>query len=438
MSRTTAEPFWDLVAESLDEAAFLWKRWEGDLASPVRSLEDVRSWTEERLQGALDGVRVAGDGLVRLTGEGLESDDPARLAVCAHLLAAQFAARGDGVIEARTRLAEVIREATGERLWHIIRGVEVAELDASFAPVTAVLSAGKPEHLAALCRLRAFRRSLPSRAPHTFSIDAAFGSGDPTLQIEVLRVLRHVRDDSAAKSISVGLESDNAAVRGAAIACGVRQRHANAWDRVRKLTYERNPEVGSLLSLLAAVGTPEDAQLVVAALREPALQHAGLFALGYIGTPEAVGICLKAMADPRLARVAAEVYCTITGADLQRDRLIAPEPEEGASPPALAADPLDANLVPVAHDLWPLPDANGIHAHWQGIKEHYVSGVRHLYGRPVDLAVLVAGIESGPMLRRPDLITELTIRSGGRYDVEPRAFARVQRRMMIAGRGALH
>jgi hypothetical protein len=56
----------------------------------------------------------------------------------------------------------------------------------------------------------------------------------------------------------------------------------------------------------------------------------------------------------------------------------------------------------------------------------------------VDLAVLVSAIENGPMLRRPGLIDELSIRSGGRYDVEPRAFAHVQRRMMSAGRGLLH
>jgi hypothetical protein len=56
---------------------------------------------------------------------------------------------------------------------------------------------------------------------------------------------------------------------------------------------------------------------------------------------------------------------------------------------------------------------------------------------PVDLSVLVRAIESGPMLRRPDLIAELTIRSGGRYDVEPRAFAHTQRRMMLASSGAL-
>jgi uncharacterized protein (TIGR02270 family) len=426
MACTTAEPFQDLVAESLDEAAFLWKRWEAELASPVRSLEDVRSWTEDRLQGALDGVRVARDDLVRLIGPGIDSDDPAQLAVCAHLLAA------GSPVEARARLAEAIREATGPRLWHMGRGIELAELDGSFGLVTTALSSGGPEHRAALWSLRAFRRALPAR-----DVAEAFAAGEPRLQVAVLRALSQVRDDSAAIYVAAGLKSDNPAVRGAAIACGVRQRQANAWDAARRLAHERHPDAGAFLALLAAVGSPEDAQLVIAALREPALQRVGLFALGYVGTPEAVEICLTAMREPRLACGAGETYCAITGADLQRDHLAAPEPAQGASPPALEADPLEADLVPAARDLWPLPDQDAVRAHWRGIKSRYTSGARHLYGMPVDLSVLVRAIESGPMLRRPDLIAELTIRSGGRYDVEPRAFAHTQRRMMLASSGAL-
>jgi hypothetical protein len=129
------------------------------------------------------------------------------------------------------------------------------------------------------------------------------------------------------------------------------------------------------------------------------------------------------MRDPKLARSAGEAYCAITGANLQRDRLTAPEPEVD-----------DADLVPAAHDLWPLPDQDAVRAHWEAAQSPYVPGVRHLYGKPVNSGVLVGAIERGPMLRRADLISELTIRSGGRYDVEPRAFAHVQRRMMAASR----
>jgi uncharacterized protein (TIGR02270 family) len=243
------------------------------------------------------------------------------------------------------------------------------------------------------------------------------------LQVEALRALRHVKDDSAARYVEAGLQSDSPEVRRAAIECGVRQRQASAWDVVRKLVYERNPEAAPHLSLLASVGSADDGQLVVTALREPTLQRAGLFALGFIGTPEAAEICLTAMRDPKLARSAGEAYSAITGANLQRDRLMAPEPEVG-----------DADLIPAPHDLWPVPDQDAVRAHWEAAKSRYVSGTRHVYGKPIDASVLVGAIERGPMLRRPELINELTIRSGGRYDVEPRAFAHVQRRMMAAGR----
>lgn len=411
----TAAPFWDLVEESLEEAAFLWKRWEAELASPVRNLQEIVSWTQDRLEGALDGVRVARDSLLPLMQSAMATDDAVRLTIGAHLLAAGSAA------EARSYLGTLVRDSTGPRLGSLIRGIEVAELDSSFAPVTTALASGGPEQLAALCRLKAFRRSTPGR-----EVAVVFDSGEPSLQVEALRALRHVKDDSAARYVEAGLQSDSPEVRRAAVECGVRQRRASAWDLVRKLVHERNPESAPYLALLASVGSADDGQLVVAALREPALQRPGLFALGFIGTPEAVEMCLTAMRDPQLARSAGEAYCAITGANLQRDRLVAPEPEVD-----------DANLVPAGHDLWPLPDHEAVRAHWEAAKSRFAPGTRHLYGKPVSASELVAAIERGPMLRRPDLINELTIRSGGRYDVEPRAFAHVQRRMMAASRNVL-
>ncbi len=427
MSRSTAAPFWDLIEESLDEAAFLWKRWEADLASATRSLDEVWSWTEDRLQGALDGVRVARQEVVRLTRSAFDTDEPALLTICAHVLSARCPAEGCA------HLADVIREATGKRLGSMMRGIETAELDSSFAPVTTVLLSSGPQHLAALCRLKAFRRSSPGR-----EVAEAFATGEPLAQVEALRLLGHARDDSARKYVAAGLASGSPVVRRAAIECGVRQRQENAWETARRLAYERDPESAPFLSMLASLGSPEEARLVIGALREPTLQRAGLFALGYIGTPEAVEICLTAMRDPQLARSAGEAYCAITGADLQRERLAAAEAEdEGDSPPPLEADPLDANLVPAPHEVWPLPDEARVRAHWQAISSRFTRGARHFLGKPVDLGSLMAAIESGPMLRRPDVITELTIRTGGRYEVEPRAFAHVQRRMMLAGRAAL-
>ena len=58
--QAATEPFRDLVDESFDEAAFLWRRWESELTSLTRNLDEIWSWTEDRLHGALDGVRVGG------------------------------------------------------------------------------------------------------------------------------------------------------------------------------------------------------------------------------------------------------------------------------------------------------------------------------------------------------------------------------------------
>ena len=60
---SAAEPFHDLVQESLREATFLWRRWESELSSLTRNLDEVWSCTEDRLHGALAGVRVGAGGV---------------------------------------------------------------------------------------------------------------------------------------------------------------------------------------------------------------------------------------------------------------------------------------------------------------------------------------------------------------------------------------
>jgi uncharacterized protein (TIGR02270 family) len=423
-ARTDSGPYWDLVEQSLEEAAFFWKRWEADLESLTRSLDEVWSWTEDRLHGALDGVRVAGEKVFEATAAALLSKDQAAITAAAHVLAAQTPA------PAREALATAVRNAKGAALRAITRGIETAALDASFAPVTAVLTSAGPEHSAALCRIKRFRRVSPGR-----EVTDALQSGIPHVQAEALRSLMYAAEESTAgRHISWGLKSSDRDVRCAAIQTGIRRGEPAAWQLAVQLAEERNADSAPLLSSLAALGSPEEQQLVVRALREPSLQRAGLYAIAYIGTPQAVEICLAGMRDEKLARSAGEAYCAITGAELARDRLAAPEPAEDPSPPRLEDDRLDADLVPAAADKWPLPDLDGVRRHWQSIQRQYGQGVRHWRGRPVGLGSLLDAVEGDPMLRRNDLALELAVRTGGKYDLETRAFTHVQRSMMQAAR----
>src|SRR5690242_8331330 len=81
--QTVAAPFLDLVEESFDEAVFLWRRWEQELTSLTRSLDEVWSWTEDRLHGALEGVSVGGDSGIDLATTALHSGEIDRITVAA-------------------------------------------------------------------------------------------------------------------------------------------------------------------------------------------------------------------------------------------------------------------------------------------------------------------------------------------------------------------
>lgn len=425
--RTAAEPYWDLVQQSLEEAAFFWKRWEADLQNLTRNLDEVGSWTEERLHGALDGVRVAGERVLEATEAALHGKDPAARTAAAQVLAAGTPER------ARGALAGAVREARGAPLQALVRGIETAALDGTFAPVTAALAGGGPEQRAALCRIKAFRRVAPGP-----EASEALESNLPQPQAQVLGSLAYAADEPfVARWVSWGLKSDSAEVRRAAIGTGIRRGIEAAWHAAIELIGQRDAHSAPFLSCVAALGSPEERERVIGALREPGLQRPGLFALAYLGTPEAVQIVLTGMRDAKLARAAGEAYCAITGAELVRDHLAAAEPPEAPSPPPFEQEALDASLVPQAHELWPLPDLAAVQRHWQGIRAGFAAGVRHWRGRPVDLETLIGALETGPMLRRGDLALELAVRTGGRYDVEPRAFSRTQRTMMQAARARL-
>jgi predicted transposase YbfD/YdcC len=77
-----------------------------------------------------------------------------------------------------------------------------------------------------------------------------------------------------------------------------------------------------------------------------------------------------------------------------------------------------------------------VRKHWLSRRSDWAASLRHIRGRPVNGDTLLDTVETGPMLRRPDLLLELRVRTGGRYDVEPRAFTARQRQMMAAGRAA--
>jgi len=419
-----APPFRDLVEESFEEAAFLWRRWENELASLTRNLDEVWSWTEDRLHGALDGVRVGGASTLDLAKDALATDEIDKIAVSTAVLGSSTEPGAVDVMTTR------LTDATGAKLDAMIRGLELLGSDQALRAAAAVLGSSDPVLASALCRLKMFRRVVPRD-----ELAGAFSSKMPAAQIEALRAARLITSGAADEWIASALQGEDAAVRYAAVESGVCLRMAHAWDAAMRFAGQRDPQAGPYLKLLALFGTAAEHEIVFGALRIPGLQPAAIWALAHIGTERAVEACLAGMKHEPLARACGEAYCWMTGADLNRDRLAIDETPADA--PALEDDDLDANLVPAPEALWPLPDPDAVRKHWLKRGSDWGASVRHVLGRPVTGDVLLDTIERGPMLRRPDLVLELRVKTRGRYDVETRAFTSRQRQMMAAGRNAV-
>ena len=421
--QTVAAPFQDLVEESFDEAAFLWRRWENELASLTRNLDEVWSWTEDRLHGALDGVRVGGTSAIELAKTALLGDEIDRITVGTAVLGSSTEQPAIEIV------AAALTEAKGDKLNAMLRGLELLGSDQTLRAVATVLKSTNPMFSAALCRLKMFRRVAPGD-----EVAMAFMSKNPAAQVEAIRAARLVTSGAADEWIAAALQSEDAAVRYAGVESGVCMRMTQAWDAATRFAGQRDLMAGPYLNLLALFGAAAEHEVVFNALRIPGLQPAAIWALGHIGTVRAAEACIAGMQHEPLGRACGEAYCWMTGADLARDRLAIDETPADA--PAFEDDDLEANLVPSPESLWPQPDPDAVRKHWLKLGADWGATVRHVRGKPATGDVLLEAIESGPMLRRPDLVLQLRVKTRGRYDVETRAFAPRQRQMMAAGRSA--
>jgi len=420
---TTIEPLPALIEESLEEAVFLWTRWESDLTSLTRNLHEVWLWTEDRLFGALDGVRIAPTRLLERHVRDALNSGLGGYTVAAHVLAISAADNARGL------LGDLLTAASGEMLDAMIRGIEVAPLDGSFTSVAKLLAEGDPEHCAGFARLKAFRRAKLGE-----ELTRAYESKHAPLQIKVLKAIAHLPDDYVAAWVVEGMKHDNPAARLAAIDSGIQRRVPNAWSAAMHWVRSMAPEAAPLLRHVGMLGSVAEQEMVNSALAEPRLRRAAIWALGHVGTRAAAERCLELMQDAAMAPLAAEAYCTITGAELAKDRLSTADASADAVSPSFENDDLDANLIPAAADLWPLPDLDAVRKHWESVHDRFPPGARYLRGREMSLDWLMTTIEQGPMLRRPDHIFEAFVRTEGRYDVEARATGPAQKRMMAVSR----
>ena len=402
---------WDVVEESLGEAEFLWNRREGALCSHDHDLTTLWDRIEDRLSGAIDGIRVGGDEAIRRYLS--EALDAGRVASTAYAIGA------DATPFARERLVAVWRDSDGDKLAALRRGAELVDDPRLLPALRLALADARPAATAALLEAGRFRRLDPGAGVVDW-----LSHESAELQRAAVAASRYAPHAIARDCVRRAQLAEDPGVRTAAIETGVFVGMREAWSACRSAVAAQADECRPLLTLVALLGSAADHAAVVAAGANEKLRRDAVWAIGFAGRRDGADICIDLIRQNLLPKLAGEAFCAITGLDLQAAGLCAANDDNG--------DGEDDIVVPSPDEALPLPDLAGITAWWDGARGRFDRQVRYLQGQAISPAALQAALDRGPLRRRPPIATELAIRSSGRYDVMTSAFIAEQRRQLAA------
>ena len=420
---------WDVVEEHLDEAEFLFERWEAALVSPIYTLDEVAKGPEERLLAHIDGLVVGGSAVAeRLLIPALEEtdpEDPTRTTAAAFALL-EGGPRWYGVVLAALASAE------GERQNQIVRALGLAtrpELDARLLAATA---AAKPECLAPCLAALAARQLDPGAE----RLRMALRSEDAAAHVAGLRACRGSAEIGLV-DVEPLVQSPDPLVREEAVTTGLMLGSGRAWDVASRCVRGESTPPKYAMLLTALLGGRTEHRVLLGFLQRSETVADAIWALGFTGNRECIEACLPFLSneDERLARLAGEAvaaYCGLDLSDVPYGRDDAPldddddddNDDEGSDGDAKPDD--DESLLPaVEHDL-PLPNADEIRRWWREDKPTYAAK-RVLLGKALSWETVAQALREGPRRRCTALALHVALRSGGKHRVDCGALSRQQR-----------
>ncbi|MFY2563944.1 TIGR02270 family protein [Corallococcus terminator] len=402
---------WDVLETHLEEACFLWTQWEGNLSSPRHTLADVAGGNELRLRAhlralVLGGPRVAERLLIPALGE----EDPEKLLVASHTLLAM-----DGYADLVVR---AFQEAPDEQRGAMARALSLSERPGLSKQLLPLLAVDDPDLQATLLEVLSFRRGLPPEPLLWLSQHEV-----PRVQAAALRAACVMNLPEDPRLLRKALGSPSAAVRAAGLHWGLVRNSREAFLACLDWSDARD-EAGDLARLVMSMGG-EPAQLtrVLRLLDVSTLRREALWAVGFSGKVVAAEACLPWLRDPKLAGVAAEAFCGITGLALteqfRKEREEEPDLDEGADD----EESLDAALE--------LPRPEAIETWWAEARPRFGKDARYLEGRLFTAETLVESLSSAATRRRASMALELAIRTQGRHRVEVLDFSHLQTHQLM-------
>jgi len=408
---------WDIFEEHLDEASFLHRQWENALRSPLYTLAEISSGPEERLLAHLDGlVLAAPHAAQKLLLPALAAEEPGTV------FAATFSLITWGQEQAFETVLDALQQAAPAQRAAICRALAlVPRADVGQRLATAVTQAPPLVQGELLEVLAYLRRDLP------LPLSSAEIFADPA---RALRIARIFPQRFQSKEIGPHLASPVSEVRAAAFAAGLVGGIAEAFAACEATVAKRGPGVGAAAVCLGLSGDEKSTAALVSALSDAAIRAEAVWALGFSGRVTAADALLELlMQDKRLAPLAAEAFCAITGLVIEKPYQRDPErwkpeaKEEEEDAPALDPDSVLPKPIPEAIAQW-----------WKVARPKLDPAQRYLRGSVWSPEGLLQELVTGPARRREALALALAVLTRGKAQVAWDALTARQRRELQEAR----
>lgn len=398
----------DIVSQHAEQAAFLWSVRHRAVHQPNHWLRQLRR-LDERIDGHLDGLLVAGDVGMRVCREQAESGEAGEafvLAVaalgCSSLTVFQEA------IDAVRPIAGAVGAVAGALAWiggaravpylnELLRSADTKSAEIAIA-AAANLRIASSELVQAACssRMRPVRLRGLRALGQMRCTDLAYYSPPPDRDGESRFWAAHagaLLGDTQAVSELCSIAEDGGphAEAAADLACrAMRLPEATAWHQ-------------------RLASTPRLAAKCAVAL----------------GVPDLMEWVLALAEDEAQARVAGEAFSALTGLRLDWEDLEAVQP---SLPPAQPSDdPDDENVELDPDENLPVPDPTRMAMWWRANSRKFPPGQRYVLGIPLYAAdALTNALRNGSQPQRAGAALDLALRVPGSPVFEIRARANLQ------------
>jgi uncharacterized protein (TIGR02270 family) len=386
----------DVVARHSEEAVFLWLLRSRSTDMPHYSLLDLAR-LDNRVEGHIDGLRVAGEEGWRLARKEMKWKEPGEVFTAA-VLAFESSEPA--------KIAEVLKigAATPELARGVICALGWMEYEQA-APHIGKLCMSEPRaHRRIGIAAAAIHRRDPGRA-----LNSATTSGDALLRARASRAIGELARTDLIPNIHQELNSQDAGCRfWAAWATALLVGYGKAIQILQSFVLAPGPFRERALQLALRRMNRQAALSWVSELgRKRRTLRMAIVGAGIVGDPSLVPWLFEQMGDPLMARVAGEAFTMITGADLAYLDLDGEKPEGFEAGPT--EDPNDDNVEMDEDERLPWPDAALIEKWWAKRCGEFQPGVRHLVGKPISADWAAQVLRTGRQRQRAAAALELAL-----------------------------